>query len=78
MESKTKTLNLLGLAMRAGKLVTDEELALKDICANKAKFVFAVQDTSENIGKKIKNKSFYCNAPVSGLFSQLKLSQVIG
>ena len=31
MENKTKILNLLGLAMRAGKLVTGEELTLKDI-----------------------------------------------
>ena len=29
MENKTKILNLLGLAMRAGKLVTGEELTLK-------------------------------------------------
>ena len=57
MENKTKILNLLGLAMRAGKLVTGEELTLKDIRANKAKFVFVAQDASENTRKKIKDKS---------------------
>ena len=56
MENKTKILNLLGLAMRAGKLVTGEELTLKDIRANKAKFVFVAQDASENTRKKIKDK----------------------
>lgn len=78
MENKTKILNLLGLAMRAGKLVTGEELTLKDIRANKAKFVFVAQDASENTRKKIKDKSSYYNVPVSELFSQFELSQAIG
>ena len=78
MENKTKILNLLGLAMRAGKLVTREELTLKDIRANKAKFVFVAQDASENTRKKIKDKSSYYNVPVSELFSQFELSQAIG
>lgn len=78
MENKTKILNLLGLAMRAGKLVTGEELTLKDIRANKAKFVFVAQDASENTRKKIKDKISYYNVPVSELFSQFELSQAIG
>ena len=55
--------------MRAGKLVTGEELTLKDIRANKAKFVFVAQDASENTRKKIKDKSSYYNVPVSELSS---------
>ena len=55
MENKTKILNLLGLAMRAGKLVTGEELTLKIFVQTK-KFVFVAQDASENTRKKIKDK----------------------
>ncbi len=59
MENKNqKFLNLLGLAMRAGKLVTGEELTLKDIRANKAKFVFVAQDASENTRKKNQGQKF--------------------
>ena len=35
--NKQKVLNLLGLAQRAGKLVTGEELVTKEIQAQKAK-----------------------------------------
>lgn len=50
--AKEKVLNLLGLAMRAGKLVTGEELTIGDIRSNKAKFVFVAGDASENTRKK--------------------------
>ena len=46
--SKEKALNLLGLAMRAGKLVTGEELTLKDIRAQKVNLVFIASDAGKN------------------------------
>jgi ribosomal protein L7Ae-like RNA K-turn-binding protein len=78
MENKTKILNLLGLAMRAGKLVTGEELTLKDIRNNTAKFVFVAADASENTRKKIKDKCSYYNVPVSESLTQSEMSHAIG
>ena len=69
---------MLGLAMRAGKLITGEELTLKDIRSNTAKLVFVAEDASENTKKKIKDKCSYYNVPVSELLIQSEISQAIG
>ncbi|MGG5343781.1 YlxQ-related RNA-binding protein [Enterococcus sp. AZ192] len=75
---KEKILNLLGLAMRAGKLVTGEELTLADIRSNKAKFVFVAADASENTRKKIKDKCSYYKVPTDESFTQSEISHAIG
>lgn len=75
---KEKVLNLLGLAMRAGKLVTGEELTVTDIRAKKAKFVFVASDASENTHKKITDKCSYYQVPVSDTFTQSQISHAIG
>jgi ribosomal protein L7Ae-like RNA K-turn-binding protein len=76
--NREKVLNLLGLAMRAGKLVTGEELTLTDIRSNKAKFVFVAADASANTRKKIKDKCSYYNVPVDESFTQAEISHAIG
>ncbi|MGK0551607.1 L7Ae/L30e/S12e/Gadd45 family ribosomal protein [Enterococcus faecalis] len=78
MENKAKILNMLGLAMRANKLVTGEELTLKDLRSNTTKFVFVAADASENTRKKFKDKCSYYNVPVSESLDQAELSQAIG
>lgn len=75
---KEKLLNFLGLAMRAGKLVTGEELTINDIRSNKAKFVFVAADASDNTRKKIKDKCSYYNVSWDESFTQAELSQAIG
>jgi len=75
---KEKILNLLGLAMRAGKLVTGEELTIGDIRSNKAKFVLVAADASENTRKKIKDKCSYYKVPCDESFFQAELSHAIG
>ena len=75
---KEKILNLLGLAMRAGKLVTGEELTIGDIRSNKAKFVFVAADASDNTRKKIKDKCSYYNVPCDESFLHSELSHAIG
>ena len=76
--SKEKALNLLGLAMRAGKLVTGEELTLKDIRANKVHLVFIAQDAGKNTQKSIKDKSLYYKVPCVDVFDSAQLSLAIG
>ena len=65
--------------MRAGKLVTGEELTIADIRRNKAKIVFVANDASENTKKKrVKDKSSYYEVPCFELFSEAEITQMIG
>ena len=76
--SKEKALNLLGLAMRAGKLVTGEELTLKDIRAQKVNLVFIASDAGKNTQKSIKDKSLYYKIPCFDVFNSNELGHAIG
>lgn len=73
-----KALNLLGIAMRAGKIISGEELTLNSIRKQTTKIVFVANDASENTIKKIQDKSSYYKIPCVTDFSQLELSQAIG
>ncbi|MCD1257776.1 ribosomal L7Ae/L30e/S12e/Gadd45 family protein [Paenibacillus athensensis] len=58
MDNKFKS--HLGLAMRAGKLVTGDEGVLKAIRSGEAQLVILAADASENARKKYRDKcSFY-------------------
>lgn len=73
-----KLLNLLGLARRAGKLITGEELTVKAIQNNRAKLVFLASNASGNLKKKIMEKARTYNVHVIEIFSENELSQSIG
>lgn len=47
-----KWVSLLGLANRAGKIISGEELAVKEIRTGRAKLVLLSKDASENTIKK--------------------------
>ena len=49
-------MSLLGLANRARKLISGEELVVKEIRSGKAKLVFLSGDASANTEKKISDK----------------------
>ena len=49
-------MSLLGLANRAGKIISGEELVIKEIRSGKAKLVFFSEDASANTKKKITDK----------------------
>ena len=49
-------LQLLGLAARARKTISGEELVIKEIRNGKAKLVFLASDASANTTKKIQDK----------------------
>ncbi|WP_122646894.1 YlxQ-related RNA-binding protein [Enterococcus mediterraneensis] len=76
--NKTKVLNMLGLAMRAGKLVTGEELVIKEIRGQKAAIVLIAHDAGKNTQKKIKDKSTYYKIPCFDGLTADELSQAIG
>jgi ribosomal protein L7Ae-like RNA K-turn-binding protein len=51
-----KALSRLGLAMRAGKLLSGEELVLKAVRTGEAKLVLLAEDASDSTRKKIGDK----------------------
>lgn len=78
MMERQKALNLLGMAMRAGKLISGEELTLVDIRGQKVKLVFVATDASNNTIKKIQDKSSYYHVPCVTEFTQAEISCAIG
>ena len=76
--NKEKLANLLGLAQRAGRIISGEELTVKAIQEGKAHLVFLAQDAAPNLSKKITDKSRYYQVEVSTVFSTLELSIAVG
>lgn len=71
-------LNLLGLAMRARKIVSGEDLTVQAIRSNQAEVVFLAKDAGKNTQKKIKNKCIFYNIPVFDCFTAEEITQAIG
>lgn len=78
MMNTQKALNLLGMATRAGKLVSGDGLTLTEIRNNNAKLVFVASDASPNTLKKFKDKCSYYKVPCIDQFTQIELSHAIG
>lgn len=78
MNQDQKALNLLGIAMKAGKLVTGEDLTLKEIRKEQAKVVIVATDASEQTKKKISDKCRYYTIPLVVHFTKAELSHAIG
>ncbi|HFR4576317.1 TPA: YlxQ-related RNA-binding protein [Streptococcus suis] len=75
---KQKILNLLGLAQRAGRLISGEELVVDAIRKQQAKLVFLANDAAGNLSKKITDKSHTYQVEVVTAFSTLELSAAVG
>ncbi|MFD0711315.1 YlxQ family RNA-binding protein [Paenibacillus sp. GCM10027626] len=73
-----KTLSLLGMAMRAGKLVTGDETVLKAVRQGKAKLVIVAGDASDNTKKKYRDKCSTYGVAVKELYDRVTLGQAIG
>lgn len=78
MNNLDKLINLLGLAQRAGRLITGEEQVLQAIRKNKVQIVFLANDAGPNLQKKITDKSNYYKIEVSTVFTTLELSTAVG
>ncbi|WP_159544364.1 YlxQ-related RNA-binding protein [Streptococcus halichoeri] len=78
MNNKEKVLQLLGLAQRAGKIITGEELVVKAIQQQALQLVFLAADAGPNLSKKVTDKCKYYNVEVSTVFAALELSAALG
>ncbi|MBB3109435.1 ribosomal protein L7Ae-like RNA K-turn-binding protein [Paenibacillus phyllosphaerae] len=73
-----KALSMLGMAMRAGKLVTGDETVLKNIRQGKAKLVIVAGDASENTKKKYRDKCASYGVKHIEALDRLSLGHAIG
>jgi ribosomal protein L7Ae-like RNA K-turn-binding protein len=71
-------MSLLGLANRARKIISGEELALKEIRNNKAKLILLAADASANTTKKITDKCNSYHVPLKIVEDRYLLGQAIG
>lgn len=73
-----KWMSLLGLANRARKLISGEELVVKEIRSGKAKLILLAEDASKNTEKKISDKCAYYQVPLKRVENRSLLGQAIG
>jgi ribosomal protein L7Ae-like RNA K-turn-binding protein len=71
-------LNLLGLALRAGKCTLGEESIVRDIQRQKAKLVLIANDTGKQTKKKLTDKCSFYEIPCYEVDDRETLSQAIG
>jgi ribosomal protein L7Ae-like RNA K-turn-binding protein len=75
---RQKILNLLGLATRAGLLVSGEDTVIDAIQRKKAKIVFLGNDASSNTLDKFQKKCFFYKIELNTMFTSEDLSCSIG
>lgn len=69
---------LLGLANRARKIISGEELTVKQIRNGNAKLVILSKDASPNTAKKITDKCNFYEIPMKLVENRFLLGQAIG
>lgn len=76
--NKQQLLQMLGLAMRAGKVVSGEEQVLAAIRSGAAYRVLISDDAAPNSRKKIANKCDFYDVPLTIAGSRQELGGAIG
>ncbi|WP_318504558.1 YlxQ family RNA-binding protein [Bacillus sp. T3] len=76
--NSTGWMSLLGLANRARKIISGEELSVKEIRSGKAKLVLLSADASANTTKKITDKCKSYHVPVKLVEDRFLLGKSIG
>lgn len=75
---KRKILNLLGLAQRAGYIVTGEDNVTIAMQKQKVKIVFVAKDASANTLDKFEKKCYFYKVECNLDFDTDELSQALG
>lgn len=78
MNDKQATLNFLGLARRAQKIVTGQDIVLAAIRKNQVNFLFIASDTGASTKKKFTDKANYYHVPIFSGYTKDELSSAIG
>lgn len=69
---------MLGLAMRAGFVVTGEERVVQSIRSGQAKLVFIANDAGFNTNKKLTDKASYYDVPLLNHLDRRTLGHALG
>ncbi len=78
MNHNQKLLGLIGLAMRAGQVVSGDEGVLAAVKSQKASLVIIAVDASDGTKKKFTDKSSYRDIPCRIAFEKDVLGHAIG
>jgi ribosomal protein L7Ae-like RNA K-turn-binding protein len=78
MNNKQRWTSILGLANRARKIISGEELVVKEIRSGRAKLVLLAEDASVNTAKKIQDKCSSYRVPLQKVADRYTLGQAIG
>ncbi|MBY6266979.1 YlxQ family RNA-binding protein [Parageobacillus thermoglucosidasius] len=76
--SNERWASLLGLANRARKVISGEELTVKEIRSGRTKLVLLAEDASENTTKKISDKCSSYGIPLRKVTDRYTLGHAIG
>lgn len=76
--NEAKIYSFLGLAQRAGKLVSGDDSTMLDIKKNKVKLVIVADDASNNTKKLFKDKTSFRNINCVIYSTKLQLGLAIG
>jgi len=74
--NKNKIINLLGLANKAGKLISGDEAVTKDL--KNIFLLFVASDVSVRTKDKYEKKCFYYNVTCDFSFSSSELEKAVG
>lgn len=77
-ENRQKLLNLLGLSMRAGYLVSGEDNVITEMRKGKVKIVFVASDSSLKTIDNFKRKCYFYKVDVCFSYSSTELSASVG
>lgn len=78
MDQTQKLLNFLGLAFKAGQLISGEAQVLKALSANQLFLVLIANDTGQSTRKKIYDKTTYYHVPIHDDLSTEQLTKALG
>lgn len=73
-----KLLNLLGLSMKAGYLVSGEDSTILALKKNKVKIIFVASDSSAKTIDNFEKKCYFYKVPVCKRYDSYTLSASIG
>lgn len=76
--NEEKIYSFLGLATRAGKIVSGDSSTLLELKRGNVKLVIVSEDASDNTKKLFKDKSSYRNIPYVYFSNKLQLGYAIG
>ncbi|MGL5694501.1 MAG: L7Ae/L30e/S12e/Gadd45 family ribosomal protein [Peptostreptococcaceae bacterium] len=76
--NEEKIYSYLGLATRAGKIVSGDDSTLLELKRGNVKLVLVAEDASQNTKKLFKDKSSYRNIPYVYFSTKLQMGLSIG